>query len=259
MGLNEKELKELKEAKRLLENPGLAVKLTNALGAPIEQGFNMLPKKMGGAVKIATKTALEKAVGAAVMTMNQDSQPKASNFFHKAAAAASGAAGGAFGLAALSIELPISTVIMFRSIMDIARENGENIRSPSTLAAGLEVFALGGPNKDDDAGETGYYAVRTALSRTVGEAVEYLARKGAVDGTAPALVRLISTIASRFGIVVSEKAAASAIPIIGAAGGSLVNTLFMDHFQCMAKGHFTVRRLERTHGKEEIKRLYDQL
>ena len=39
---------------------------------------------------------------------------------HKIAAAASGAAGGALGLAALSWELPISTTLMLRSIADIA-------------------------------------------------------------------------------------------------------------------------------------------
>ena len=234
MGLSEKEIAELKGAKRLLENPGLAVRLSNALGAPIEQGFDLLPKKMSGTVKIAAKAALEKALAAAVMTMNQNAQPKASNMFHKMAAAASGAAGGAFGLPALAVELPVSTVIMFRSILDIARENGEPVRSASTLTASLEVFALGGSSGDDDASETGYYAVRAALSRSVAEAAEYLARKGAVDKSAPALVRLISTIAARFGVVVSEKAAASAIPVIGAAGGATVNTMFMNHFQNMA-------------------------
>jgi hypothetical protein len=40
---------------------------------------------------------------------------------HKALAAASGAVGGGFGLAALPVELPISTIIMLRSIGDIAR------------------------------------------------------------------------------------------------------------------------------------------
>jgi hypothetical protein len=45
----------------------------------------------------------------------------ASQLLHKALATASGAAGGAFGLAALPFELPVSTIIMLRSIADIAR------------------------------------------------------------------------------------------------------------------------------------------
>ncbi|HRZ21620.1 MAG TPA: EcsC family protein, partial [Bacteroidales bacterium] len=59
-----------------------------------------------------------------------------------------------------------------------------------------------------------------------------------------------------FGIQITEKAAAQAIPAIGAAGGALINTIFMDHFQDMAKGHFIVRRLERKYGKEAIQDLY---
>jgi hypothetical protein len=73
------------------------------------------------------------------------------------------------------------------------------------------------------------------------------------------LVRLIAKIAERFGIQVTEKAAAQAVPAIGAAGGAIINTLFIDHFQDMARGHFIVRKLERKHGKDLVKRLYAEL
>jgi len=76
---------------------------------------------------------------------------------------------------------------------------------------------------------------------------------------APAIIRLITQIASRFSIVVSEKAAAQAVPLVGAFGGAVVNTLFIDHFQDMGRGHFIVRRLERLHGREEVKRVYKEL
>ncbi len=73
------------------------------------------------------------------------------------------------------------------------------------------------------------------------------------------LVRLITTIASRFGVIVSEKVAAMAIPAIGAIGGALINTIFMDHFQDIAQGHFTIRRLERKHGAHLIEQEYKNL
>ncbi len=57
----------------------------------------------------------------------------------------------------------------------------------------------------------------------------------------------------------SGKAAAQAVPLVGAFGGAAINTLFIDHFQDMGRGHFVVRRLERLHGQEEIRRLYDEL
>ena len=80
-----------------------------------------------------------------------------------------------------------------------------------------------------------------------------------MEKSAPAVARLISTIASRFGVVVSEQVAAKAVPIIGAAGGSLVNVLFMDHFQTMARGHFIVKRLEKKYGAEAVREAYESI
>ena len=50
-----------------------------------------------------------------------------------------------------------------------------------------------------------------------------------------------------------------AIPAIGAVGGALINTIFMDHFQNIAQGHFVVRRLERRYGADLIKEEYRKL
>jgi hypothetical protein len=93
----------------------------------------------------------------------------------------------------------------------------------------------------------------------VAEATKHLAQKGLGKGVAPPLVRLVTLIGSRFGIVVSEKAAAQAIPILGAAGGALINTVFIGHYQDMARGHFIVRRLERAHGPEAVREAYEAL
>ena len=60
-------------------------------------------------------------------------------------------------------------------------------------------------------------------------------------------------------MVVSQKAAAQAIPLIGAAGGALINLAFVDHFQDMARGHFIVRRLERLYGEDIVQAEYDKL
>jgi hypothetical protein len=73
------------------------------------------------------------------------------------------------------------------------------------------------------------------------------------------LVRLIAQIASRFGVVVTQKLAAQAVPIIGALGGAAVNYAFIDHFQEIARAHFAVRRLERRYGKDVIRMDYDKL
>jgi hypothetical protein len=158
----------------------------------------------------------------------------------------------------LAIELPISTTIMFRSIADVARSEGEAIKELETKLACLEVFALGGQTRSDDATETGYFAVRAVLTKTVSEAAEYIAEKGMIKQGAPVLVKFINAVAARFGIVVSEKVVAQAIPLIGAAGGAVINAIFIDHFQDIARGHFIVRRLERSYGKELIREEYEK-
>ena len=170
-----------------------------------------------------------------------------------------GAAGGAFGLPALAIELPVSTTIMLRSIADIARSEGENLETPDAKLQCIQVLGLGGRSKNDDAAETGYFAARATMAKAVSDASSYLAKKGLSDKGAPAIVRLITRIASRFSIVVSEKAAAQAVPLLGAFGGAIINTLFIDHFQDMGKGHFIVRRLERFHDPKEVRWMYEEL
>ena len=132
--------------------------------------------------------------------------------------------------------------------------------APLCRSSCLSVFALGSTRDTrDDAAESGYFAVRSALATAVTEAARHIAQKGLAKEGAPALVRLVALIAARFGVVVSEKAAAQAIPILGAAGGALINTIFIGHYQDMARGHFTVRRLERLHGELAVREAYDQL
>src|SRR4051812_30505022 len=248
---------ELARAKLILENPGLAAKLSSVLGSPVEKGMKMLPARVQKTVHEATRAALMKALDVAVSSLGSGKPREASNRLHKIAAAASGAAGGAFGIIAIGLELPVSTTVILRSIADIACAAGEDPRDPETKLACLLVFALGS-NKDesDDAAESGYFAARSALATAVTEATRHLAQKSASKSTAPALVRLISLIASRFGIVVSQKAAAQMIPVIGAAGGALINTVFISHYQDMARGHFTVRRLERKYGPQAVREAY---
>jgi len=230
------------------------------LGTPIEKGFKMLPKGWSDTVNKVSRAALLKALQVAVATLRSTSPRRASSErFHKILVGASGGIGGAFGLAALAVELPISTTIMLRSIADIARSEGHDPQSIRTRLDCLEVFALGGRTPGDDASESGYWAVRAALARAVSEAASYLAEKGVLEKSAPVVVRLISSIASRFGVVVSEQVAAKAVPVIGAAGGSVVNVLFMNHFQDMARGHFIVRRLEARYGTQTVREAYERI
>ncbi|WGZ95249.1 MAG: EcsC family protein [Candidatus Thiothrix putei] len=256
--LTQADLADLQYAKTLLENPGLAARISNAVGTPIEKGLAMLPEGANEMIVTTTRKALETALDFALYTL--DEEPRHStNWLHKTFAGLSGAAGGAFGLPALAIELPVSTAIILRSIADIARSEGESIKSPEARLACLEVFALGGSAANDDAVESGYFTVRAVLAKSLTEAAQYMAANGVAQKTAPPLVRLLTQIAARFGIPVTQKAMAQSLPVVGAAGGALINTLFVDHFQNMSRGHFIVRRLERVYGTETVKLAYLKL
>ena len=257
--LSSHELKDLRYAKSLLEKPGFAARMANLLGGPIEKGFKLLPSGWSDTVHKAAKAALFKSVKVAVSTLGRNTPKKSSEKFHKLLVGASGGVGGLFGLAALPIELPISTTIMLRSIADIARSEGHNISAVDTKLNCLEVFALGGRSRADNGAEGGYWAVRVALAKSISEAATYIAEKGIIEESAPAIVRMVTAIASRFGVVVSEQVAAKAVPIVGAAAGSVINVLFIDHFQDMARGHFIVRRLEARHGSAMVRDVYDSL
>jgi len=257
--LSSQHLSELKTAKSLLENPGLAAKVTDFVGTPIEILIEKLPEDWNKKIGSVTHTALDKAADAALYSMKDMPGEESSNIWHKIGAATSGAVGGFFGIAALSIELPVSTTLMLRSIGDIAREQGESISNDETKLACLQVFALGGNSKDDDGAESGYFAVRAMLARATKEAAEHIAKHGLAQEAAPVLVRFMTVIAERFGVQITQKAAAQAVPAIGAVGGAAINTMFMDHFQDMAKGHFIVRKLERQYGQELIRHQYHLL
>ena len=101
--------------------------------------------------------------------------------------------------------------------------------------------------------------MRAALARAVSEAAKYVAEKTVIEDGAPVIVRLLAQIAARFNTVVGEKIVAQGVPVVGALGGVTINVLFIDHFQDMARGHFIVRRLERTYGEDEVRKTYDEL
>jgi len=264
MKLTKPDTAALNEAYQRLENPSLAIQLSSAAGMPVETVLKTLarrvPESVMDAVRQSSQKSLHYVMSNTTRTLKDQVLVSASPRLHQAAVMATGAVGGLFGVHALVIELPITTSIMFRSIVDIARAEGEMPRDSDTLLNAMQVFAMGsGMSDKDDAAETSYYGVRLALSAAVSNAMEQLAIHGLNKASSPALLRLVSAIASRFGIVVTQKTMAQALPVVGALGGATINTMFIHHYQEMARGHFTVRRLERKYGVETIREAYQRL
>jgi hypothetical protein len=266
--LSADDLLALRRAKHELESPALAMKLASIVGAPLEKLLSRMPVIANEKVNDATQLALRKCLQIALRTLGRQDAAvaaplalpeKPSNLLHKFAVATTGAAGGAFGLFALPVELPVTTTLMFRSICDIARSEGEDLTSIDTQLQCLTVLGMGGTSKADDDADYGYFIMRGALAQAVSKATSEMATKGFTAHGSSALLRLLNTIASRFSVQVSEQIAAKSIPAIGAVLGAMVNTVFMDHFQLVAHGHFTVRRLERQYGLDLIKDAYQAI
>jgi hypothetical protein len=228
---------DLREALAHLRGGGGAVvraaqALANLGAAPL---LRRLGRSRGGAaLEQIAREALERAFSVAVLglpdTQMPDVPPARVNSATVAhvATAASGALSGAVGLAGAVPDAALTTLLIMRQIAQVALSQGEDLRQDEARRACLEVFAL-------QAGEEGGYWSARLLLR--GEPV----------------AALVAQAARAWGMALSEKLAAQAAPVLGAAGGALVNTAFLAHYRTLARGHFAVRRLERRYGEAAVR------
>ena len=257
MQLNREDNAKLLKAIQILEHPSFTAKTTKTVGNVFEKTLSILPWNLSRSITDISHMALQKSLDSALFSLSSNKKIKSSHKTHQALAGFSGAVGGVFGITSLAIELPVSTTIMLRSIAQIAREHGENLNHAETKLACLEVFALG-DNPTDNSAETGYYAIRSLLAKSLSEAATHLSSQGLATKNSPAFVKLLNAIASRFSIPVSEKLAAQSVPAIGAIGGATVNLLFIRYFQDIAHAHFSLRSLERKYSEEFIREQYKE-
>jgi hypothetical protein len=267
---NKKDYADLKRAVELLESPSITAQISNLIGSPIEFLVAKLPKSVSKKVNGIVVAALNKSATAALWSLDNAPGRASSTKLNKLYAGISGAVGGAFGFIALGIELPVATTIMMRAVADVARSEGFDLKDFDTKQACLEVFALGGNASSDDSSETGYYAVRSFTTQTMRalskELAELAAKQAApglnkitVEQSGKWLATLVEKIAARFGVVVTEKFAAQAVPIIGAVTGASINLLFTNFYQDMALGHFVIKRLESIYGFDEVREEYQKI
>jgi len=247
---------DLEQAVKLLETQNFAVRLAEYAGRPFNRALGLVPMANVTLRRVVHKAVMQ-SLELAVDSLEEEAHPP-STWLPKAMTGLTGGIGGLFGLAALPFELPLTTTLMLRSIADIARHEGEDLSRIEARLACLEVFALGG-RKTDSKDEMGYYAARAVFAKLSNDLAAYMVERGVMEVSAPVVTRIVATVVSSFGMVVSERVAASAVPILGALGGATLNVIFMDHFERVARGHFALRRLERIHGEAEIGRRYAAL
>jgi len=263
-------------AVRKLERPGRLVEFLNTMGKPAEAIIKALPAWASSRIERALQRTLLDAVGWATKTLDGSIHSdernvstlsnvvvKSRGAMHVTAAAILGGFGGAFGIAALPLELPVTTLVILRSIAAIARDFDADLDDPATRLECVSVLSLGGPSLSDDAMESSYLTSRVGLALLIGDAGRFLAGKSTLQlsealarGAAPEVTRLITAIAGRFGYLALDLAYAEMVPIAGAVGGAALNGYFANFFNQIAYYHFGLRRLERIHGEEEVQRIY---
>ncbi len=158
----------------------------------------------------------------------------------QAAVAASGAIGGFTGLAGLIPDIGFTTFTIMREIARIAREEGEDLSDIEGRNACLEVFAFRSFDASEEQSEIGYFSARAVLR---GRPV----------------VMLLSEVSSHYGLALSRKVALQMMPVAGALCGASLNAAFLAHYRALARAHFTIRRLERSHGARVVREAVDTI
>ncbi|HEY1856726.1 EcsC family protein [Acidocella sp.] len=229
----------------MADSRGGVMRLTALFGRQVDAIKNRVfqtGERLGGAVWVDFVQSAQEAVEdtlwrsyslatfglEAVPQMLRPRQPR-NNPMHRLATMASGVASGFVGLPGVVFDIPFTTATILRSIAEVARDNGEDLAAEETRRACLEVLALGGPSRADDETETGYWATRIGVNHLT-------------------VTLLIRGAAGRFGLVLSDKLLAQAVPVAGAVAGGALNYAFTDYYQTMARVHFCLRALERRTG-----------
>ena len=228
---------------RIERGRGLVVRLADMLG-----GAAMLAGRFGlerfglaaAARRAATgvaQAALRRAYDVAILGLDRDPLSRRASrgrLMGRAAVAGSGVLGGFAGLAGFLPDATFTTLAIMREVARIAVAEGEDLSGEDARRACLEVFALRGGGGEQEGDEVGYFSARLAL------------QSGPV-------ARLLADVAARYGTVLGEKAGLQAIPLAGAVAGAALNTAFMEHYINLARGHFTIRRLERAYGRDAVR------
>lgn len=262
----------VQSAASYLESPSLALRLTDLVGMPIGFGVDHLPAGAQKAIETATRAAVSNALNLSIATviLPRDartfepfrSQVRSSTWtarLHTAGAGLSGAAGGFFGLAALPLELPLSMAIILRSVSSVADDFWHDLRCPRVRLECIAVLAIGSGVDCD------YFSSRLATAQLIEQSAKWIASRSTAEiaqtvanKSAPALIQFVAHVAARFEVVVSQKALAHALPVVGAITGAAINAAFADHFATAARFHFGIRALEFRYGSDLVRAVYDE-
>lgn len=214
-------------ARRYRRANGPVMRLVNRMGNTLENQLAVVPEKYRGHVERATAQALETAYGLAGRAPDLGARGPL------VAVLASGAAGGAGGVATSVAELPVTVTVILNAIRAEARAAGYDPDAPGVREECLRVFGAGSPLASDEGINTSFLTARLSIT---GQAVQ----------------NVIATVAPRLAAALGQKLAAQAVPVIGALSGAALNAAFLSYYREIARIRFELLRLAETHGAEPV-------
>ncbi|HMS96983.1 MAG TPA: EcsC family protein [Tabrizicola sp.] len=214
-------------ARRYLRANGPVIRMLNRFGGGLETQLAALPEGARTRIEALTAEALARSYGLAGMA------PELGRHGTVLAALATGAAGGAGGMATSLAEIPVTVTLFLTAIQGVARAEGLDPNEDWVRAECLQVFAAGSPVDRDDGVNTGFVTARLAL-------------------TGATVQNLIATIAPKLATVLGQKLAAQAVPVIGAVSGAALNAAYLSYYRELAEVRFALLRLAALHGSDAV-------
>ncbi|WP_299724502.1 EcsC family protein [uncultured Tateyamaria sp.] len=209
-------------ARRYKAAGGMGIQVLNTLGTQADGLLDRLPAPVRAQLDAATRAALLQAMSAA--SQSRRLVPDQAEWLNSAVSTAMGAAGGFGGLPTALAELPVTTTLLLRVIEGVAVEHGFDPEADSVRFDCVQVFAAAGPLAHDDGSDLAFLSARVAL-------------------TGAAMQAIIARVAPRLAVVMGQKLAAQAVPVLGAVAGAATNYAYTSYYTDVAHVHFGLRRL----------------
>lgn len=206
---------------------GPVMLLVNRIGGSLEAQLALVPISVREQLERTVARALEASYGFAGRAPNMGEHGPIM------AVMASGAAGGAGGLATSLAELPVTVTLILNAIRAAAAEAGLDPNAPWVQAECLRVFGAGSPLASDDGLNTSFLTARMTI-------------------TGSAVHSLIAKVAPKLAVVLGQKLAAQAMPVLGAVTGAALNAAFLSYYREVARIRFALLRLAELHGVEPV-------
>ncbi len=206
---------------------GSLVARTRHLGAGLEAQWARMPLAIRRQVEAHVAQTLLFGLGLAARA------PRVGVRGHRWLVIASGAAGGAAGLMGSMAEMPVALVLFLQAIREEARAAGLDPDREGVRRATVDILASGRPIAASEVLDPAFVSGRLALAGPT--------LSGWIARTAPRLVPILG-----------QRLAASAVPVVGAISGAVLNAAWLGHYRQLARIRFRIMVLAEHHGPEAV-------